>query len=302
MHTFKKRTVRVTTPLPDLKSTEVLVKIHAVSLQYRDFAVAGLRDNLVPCSDSSGEVIAIGVDVTHWKVGERVCANPAKDYRDGEVSEDTMQAGLGGQQHGVLTTYRAFPDHSLVEILEHLSYREASTLPCAALTAYNALMGPKPVKAGDTVLILGTSGVSIYGFQFAMASVATVIATSSSDVKLDIAKKLGATHTINCNTIPDWDKEVPRLTDGRGIDHVSEVGGPGTLEKSISAVRFAGYVHMTGVVSQAAATLSNIVLLCIRKGVVLRGVLMGSTVQLESIIRLLRTRPESTRPVVDKVF
>ncbi|PBK61150.1 alcohol dehydrogenase superfamily protein [Armillaria solidipes] len=298
-----------TTPLPHLKSTDVLVKIHAVSLQYRDLMVAsnrypagGLRDNLVPCSDMAGEVVAIGVDVTRWKVGDRVCANPAMDYRDGEVSEDTMRAGLGGRQHGVLTTYRALPDHSLVRIPEHLSYEEASTLPCAALTAYNALMGPKPVKAGDTILILGTSGVSIFGLQSAVASGATVIATSSSDAKLEIAKKLGAIHAINYKTTPDWDKEVLRLTDGRGVDHVLEVGGPGTLKKSIVATRFAGQVHMIGLVSQDVAELTNIVGLCISKGIILRGVLIGSTAQLESIVRLLRARPESMRPVVDKVF
>ncbi|SJL13275.1 related to Alcohol dehydrogenase [Armillaria ostoyae] len=301
-----------TTPLPDLKSTDVLVKIHAVSLQYRDLMVAsnrypagGLCDNLVPCSDMAGEVIAIGDDVMRWKVGDRVCANPAMDYRDGEVSEDTMRAGLGGQQHGVLTTYRAFPDHSLFRIPEHLSYEEASTLPCAALMTYNALMGPKPVKAGDTVLILGTSGVSIFGLQFAVASGATVIATSSSDAKLEIAKKLGATHTINYKTTPDWDKEV--RMEGASIMFWKYaipplVGGPGTLKKSIVATRFAGQVHMIGLVSQDVAELTNIVGLCISKGIILRGVLIGSTAQLESIVRLLRARPESTRPVVDKMF
>ncbi|KAK0199379.1 hypothetical protein DFS33DRAFT_1388705 [Desarmillaria ectypa] len=298
-----------TTPLPDLRSTYVLVKVHAVSLQYRDLLIASnqypignLPDNLVPCCDMAGEVVATGTDVTRWKVGNRVCANPSMEYLDGDVDTDTLRMALGGGRHGVLTEYRAFPDHALVRIPEHLSYEEASTLPCAALTAYNALMGAKPVKAGDTVLILGTGGVSIFGLQFAVASGATVIATSSSDAKLEIAKKLGAAHTINYNTTPDWDKEVLRLTDGRGVDHVLEVGGAGTLGKSIAAVRYAGYIHIIGFVSQDAAELTNIVGLCIGKGINLRGILIGSTAQFESMNRLLRARPESTRPVVDKVF
>ncbi|SJL13313.1 related to Alcohol dehydrogenase [Armillaria ostoyae] len=298
-----------TTSLLDLKSTDVLVKVQAVSLQYRDLVIASdhypignLLDNLVPGCDMSGEVVAIGTDVTRWKAGDRVCANPSMEYLDGDADADTLRMALGGGRHGVLTEYKAFPDQCLVRIPEHLSYEEASTLPCAALTAYNALMGPKPVKAGDTVLILGTGGVSIFGLQFAVASGATVIATSSSDAKLEIAKKLGATHTINYTTTPDWDKEVLRLTDGRGVDHVLEVGGPGTLEKSIVAARFAGQVHLIGLVSQDAAELTNIVGLCLSKGIILRGVLIGSTAQFESMNRLLRARPELTRPVVDKVF
>ncbi|KAK0199386.1 alcohol dehydrogenase superfamily protein [Desarmillaria ectypa] len=298
-----------TTPLPDLRSTYVLVKVHAVSLQYRDLLIASnqypignLPDNLVPCCDMAGEVVATGTDVTRWKVGNRVCANPSMEYLDGDVDTDTLRMALGGGRHGVLTEYRAFPDHALVRIPEHLSYEEASTLPCAALTAYNALMGAKPVKAGDTVLILGTGGVSIFGLQFAVASGATVIATSSSDAKLEIAKKLGAAHTINYNTTPDWDKEVLRLTDGRGVDHVLEVGGAGTLGKSIAAVRYAGYVHMTGILSQGATELNKIVGLCILKDIILRGVYHGSTAQFESMNRLLRARPELTHPVIDKAF
>ncbi|KAK0460400.1 uncharacterized protein EV420DRAFT_1478185 [Desarmillaria tabescens] len=300
-----------TVPLPPPKSKHVLVKIHAVSLQYRDLMVAmdqyptaDLIDDLVPCSDMAGEVVAVGEEVKRWKVGDRVCASGAIDFLDGDVDENTMRMALGGQQHGVLTEYRDFPDHCLVGIPEHLSYEEASTIPCAALTAYNALMGPRSVKAGDTVLILGTGGVSIFGLQFAVASGATVIATSSSDAKLAVTKKLGAAHTINYNTTPDWDKEVLRLMGGRGVDHVLEVGGPGTLLKSMSAVRYAGYVHMIGFMSHDTAGLGmvNVIVMCIQKGITLRGILAGSVVQLEAIVRLLRARPESTRPVIDKVF
>ncbi|PBK61136.1 alcohol dehydrogenase superfamily protein [Armillaria solidipes] len=298
-----------TTPLPALKSTFVLVKIHAVSLQYRDLMIAsntysrgGIPKNLVPCSDTAGEVVAVGSDVTRWTVGDRVCANFTTDHLDGDITAELGKSALGGGQHGVLTEYRDFPDHSLVRIPEHLSYEEASTLPCAALTAYNALMGPKPVKAGDTVLVLGTGGVSIFGLQFAIASGATVIATSSSDAKLDIAKKLGATHTINYNTTPDWDKEVLKITEGRGVDHILEVGGPGTLEKSLAAIRYVGYIHIIGAVSQNTSPATSVVGPCIGKAIILRGIRTGSVAQFESMTRLLRARPESTRPAIDKVF
>ncbi|KAK0184445.1 hypothetical protein F5146DRAFT_1106031 [Armillaria mellea] len=298
-----------TTPLPALRSTSVLVKVHAVSLQYRDLLVASgqyrlssVQDDLVPCSDMAGEVITTGSEVTRWKVGDRVCANFSTDHLDGDVTAEIMNTSLGGGQHGVLTEYRAFPDYSLVKIPEHLSYEEASTLPCAALTAYNALLGPKPVEAGDTVLVLGTGGVSIFGLQLAVASGATVIATSSSDAKLEIARKLGAAHTINYNTTPDWDKEVLRLTEGRGVDHILEVGGPGTLEKSLAAVRYAGYIHIIGFVAQNPAVLGSVIGPCIGKAITLRGILIGSVAQFEAMNRLLCARPEETRPVVDKAF
>ena len=138
---------------------------------------------------------------------------------------------------------------ALVRIPEHLSYEEASTLPCAALTAYNGLMGGVPLKGGDIVLVQGTGGVSIFGLQLAVASGATVITTSSSDKKLEIAKKLGAAHVINYKETPDWDKEVLRLTGGRGVDHVVEVGGPGTIMKSVNATRYGGQIHGMGIVA-----------------------------------------------------
>ncbi|KAK0499216.1 chaperonin 10-like protein [Armillaria luteobubalina] len=273
-----------TTPLPALKSTFVLVKIYAVSLQYRDLMIAsntyargGIPENLVPCSDMAGEVVAVGSDVTRWTVGDRVCSNFSTDHLDGDVDAEIIKTALGGGQHGVLTEYRAFPDYSLVKIPEHLSYEEASTLPCAALTAYNALMGPKPVKAGDTVLVLGTGGVSIFGLQFALASGATVIATSSSDAKLEISKKLGGA-------------DAHRGTGCRSYFGDSsfnvQIGGPGTFEKSLAAVRYAGYIHIIGAVAQSAPIATSI----------------GSVAQFESMTRLLRAHPELTRPVIDKVF
>ncbi|KAG5635196.1 hypothetical protein H0H81_012072 [Sphagnurus paluster] len=181
----------------------------------------------------AGEIVQLGAAVKGWKVGDRVCANYTPDLVHGLLNEKTGHSTLGGQSHGVLTEYRTFPAHSLVAIPEHLSV--------AAMTAYAALYGPVPVKAGDDVLVLGTSGVSIFALQFARAAGANVIITSSSDEKLKIASRLGAKHVINYMTSPDWDEEVLKLvsllstlsvtgnkiliskTNGEGVDHVMEV-------------------------------------------------------------------------------
>ncbi|TFY58949.1 hypothetical protein EVJ58_g6092 [Rhodofomes roseus] len=272
------------------KSTEVLVKVHAVSLQFRDLVIAkgqyplGQKDNVVPGSDLAGEILAVGDSVTGW----------------GRDTTDAIKnTGLGGPIDGVLTEYKILPAHSLVKIPDGWSYVEASTLPCAAVTAYNALLGVNPLKGGDTVLVLGTGGVSIFGLQIAVASGATVIATSSSDNKLEVAKKLGAKHVINYKKTPDWEQEVLRITGGRGVDHVIEVGGPGTISKSIVSTRYAGAVNVIGFVA-GAGDLSSLPGLILGKAVLVRGILIGSRTQFEDLVRLVNTT--GLKPVVDKVF
>ncbi|KAI0772441.1 NAD-P-binding protein [Trametes elegans] len=292
-------------PIPKLKATEVLVKIHAVSLQYRDLIVAkgqyplGQKENPVPGSDGAGEIVALGAEVSGWKVGDRVCSNFATDHIFGDVTAESKATGLGAPIDGVLTEYKALPAHALVRIPEHLSYEEASTLPCAALTAYNALLGPNPLKGGDTVLVQGTGGVSIFALQIAVASGATVIATSSSDRKLEIAKKLGAAHTINYKTTPDWDQEVLKITNGKGVDHIVEVGGPATIIKSVNAVRYGGTVSVIGFVA-GQADVSQLPVLVLSKAAILRGILIGSRAQFEDMNRLISA--VKLRPVIDKVF
>ncbi|KJA29715.1 hypothetical protein HYPSUDRAFT_230607 [Hypholoma sublateritium FD-334 SS-4] len=293
--------------VPKLKANDVLVKIHAVSLQFRDLMIAGgtypvaLPPNLVPASDSAGEIIAVGEDVKDWQVGQRVCANFATDHTHGPPTPANANTALGGQAHGVLTQYRAFPSHSLIEIPEHFSYEEASTLPCAALTAYNALHGPVPVKAGDFVLVLGTGGVSIFGLQFAVASGATVIATSSSDEKLKVAAKLGAKHLINYKKTPNWHEEVLKLTNGLGVHHVLEVGG-GTLAKSILSSRMGeGQISVIGHVASASDD-KALVFSLIRGAATLRGILIGSVAQFKNMVALIEANPETTKPAVNKVF
>ncbi|KAL0576244.1 hypothetical protein V5O48_005726 [Marasmius crinis-equi] len=290
------------------KSFEVLVKIHAVSVQHRDLDISKghygtqFPHELVPCSDMAGEIVTVGEDVKGWKVGDRVCANFNADHLHGDLTPEIFGSGHGGAIHGVLTQYKVFQPHSLVRIPDHLSFEEASTLPCAAVTAYNALHGPVPLKAGDTVLVQGTGGVSIFALQFAVASGATVIATSSSDDKLQIAQKLGAKHVINYRKTPEWDQEVLKLTNGRGVDHVVEVGGAGTLDKSMNAARYHGCIHVIGAVSGFTGGSENIIMKSIVKALTTRGIYIGSVAQFEELNRMICANPEATRPVIDKVF
>ncbi|KAL0568441.1 hypothetical protein V5O48_013540 [Marasmius crinis-equi] len=305
--TYQNLTIReVSLQVP--KSFEVLVKIHAVSLQYRDVAISTGRykvqspPELVPCSDMAGEIIAVGEDVESWKIGDRVCANFNADHIHGDFTHEISRSGYGGQKHGVLTHYKVFQPHSLISIPDHLSFEEASTLPAAALTAYSALWGPTPLKSGDTILVQGTGGVSTFALQFAVASGATVIATSSSDDKLQIAQSLGAKHLINYKKTLNWDKEVLKMTNGRGVDHVVEIGGAGTLEKSMNSVRYNGWIHIIGFVSGVGGGQENIIMQSIDKALLIRGIYVGSVAQFEDMNRLLSANLEATRPVIDKVF
>nr|GAT57163.1 alcohol dehydrogenase superfamily protein [Mycena chlorophos] len=298
----------VEVPLPTLKANEVLVKIKAVSLQFRDLMVTSgtYPPPYAPQPTwSLGEIVAIGEDVKTWKVGARVVSNFFLDHLDAEgMTSEIAKTALGGASHGVLAEYRALPAHSLLEIPAHLSYEEASTLPCAALTAYNGLIyGFEPLKAGDTVLIQGTGGVSIFALQFAVASGATTIVLSSSDEKLAAATKLGAKHVINYNTTPEWAKEAKKLTNGRGVDRVVEVVGNATLARSFEAARMGGSVDIIGLLGEGPeAPAVSIIGPAIGKQLKIRGIYVGSVSQFQAMNRLLAANPETTRPVIDKVF
>lgn len=294
-----------------LKSTEVLVKVHAVSLQYRDLLIARgtympykvpLIDGLVPASDMAGEIISLGSDVRGWAIGDHVCANFCHDHLYGDPTPETVKSSPGGGAvPGVLTQFRSFPAHALVAIPGFLSYEEASTLPCAAVTAYNALNGPVRVKAGDYVLFLGTGGVSVFGIQFALAAGAIVIVTSSSDEKLQVVRTLGAQHTINYETTKDWDEEVLKITSGHGVDHVVEIGG-GTLPKSLNSVRMGGSIHFVGHVSPKALSDDNPLWTLPARDVTLRGITLGSVSMFKDMLRLILAHPQLTKPIVDRVF
>ncbi|KAH9852961.1 NAD-P-binding protein [Lenzites betulinus] len=298
-------------PIPALKEHEVLIKVHAVSLQFRDINVVTdtypqwQKENPVPGSDCAGEIVALGAEVSraHWAVGDRVSSAFGINHIFGEANEEMKNSGLGGPVDGVLTEYKVLPEHALVRVPEHLSYEEAATLPCAAVTAYNSLMGgPNPLKGGDVVLVQGTGGVSIFGLQLAVASGASVIVTSSSDEKLKLAKKLGATHTINYKTTPDWDEEALKFTNGRGVDHILEIGGPGTLMKSANAIRYGGVISVIGYL--AGQNCGDVVALLpiklLSKAIIMRGIIIGSRTLYENMNRLISA--VKMHPVIDRLF
>ncbi|EJD37482.1 NAD(P)-binding protein [Auricularia subglabra TFB-10046 SS5] len=292
----------------NLGATDVLIKVHAVSLQFRDMLVAngqyalGVKPSPVLGSDAAGEVVQVGPEVSKWKVGDRVAPNFNITHIHGDLTPETARGALGAPIDGVLTSYKVIPADALVKIPEHLSYEEASTLPCAAVTAYNALLsGLHPLKGGDTVLVEGTGGVSIFALQFALASGAVPIVITSSPEKVEIVRKLGAEHVINYKEVPDWEEEVLRITEGRGVDHVVEVSGTQTLGKAIKCTRYGGSINAVGFVTGVdPGPETNVYILSLMKALVLRGILVGSRTQFEDMNRLISAR--KIKPVVDKVF
>jgi NADPH:quinone reductase-like Zn-dependent oxidoreductase len=290
--------------VPDPGPGQVLVAIKAVSLNYRDLAVVTgryPRDASQPttiASDGAGQVIAVGHGVTAFKTGDRVVGSFFQEWISGPFAREYGASALGGGIDGVLTQFRVFDQAGLLRIPEHLSFEEAATLPCAGLTAWNALVPTAHVRAGDTVLLLGTGGVSIFGLQFAKLHGARVIITSSSDEKLARAKALGADETINYKTHPDWDKEVLRLTGGQGVDIVLEVGGGETFVRSMNSVRASGQIAVIGVLTGVAGTIPIGLIGIQTLGV--RGIFVGSVAMFEDMNRAITAN--QLRPVIDRVF
>ncbi|EJD37479.1 NAD(P)-binding protein [Auricularia subglabra TFB-10046 SS5] len=293
-------------PVGELGPSDVLVKVKAVSLQFRDMVISKgiyslpVKPSAVLGSDAAGEVVAVGSGVSKWRAGDRVASNFNILHIHGDLTTATAQGTLGAAVDGVLSTYKIFPAEALVRVPEHLSYEEASTLPCAAVTAYNALLsGPQPLKGGDTVLIEGTGGVSIFALQLVLASGAVPIVLTSSEAKIAAVRKLGAEHVINYKEVPDWDVEVRKLTGGEGVDHVIEVSGGQTLDKALRSVRLGGTISAIGIVDNLASS-PDLFIQCIVKGVVIRGIQIGSRTQFENLNKLLAAR--KVHPVVDRVF
>jgi len=290
-------------PTPEPGRGQVLVRMRAASLNYRDLNVAKgspargpLPANLIPLSDGAGEVVAIGAGVTRAKVGDRVAGLFMQDWIGGEIEPYHVDSSRGGSIDGVLAEYVVFDQDGVIPLPGHLSYEEGATLPCAAVTAWNALYGGKPLRAGETVLILGTGGVSIFALQLARAAGARVIGTSSSDAKLDRIRTLGATDGINYRTHPEWHEEVRRLTDGRGVDHVVEVGGAGTLPRSVEAARIGGNVHLIGVLTGGEINPTPV----LRRNITLRGIYVGSRQMFAAMNQVIAAH--QIRPVIDRVF
>ncbi len=290
---------------PTAAHGQAVVRLAAASLNYRDLMIVEnrygrtARPGLVPLSDGAGEVVEVGPGVTRVKAGDRVAGTFHQGWAGGEISDDMAGTALGGDLDGVLAEYRAFDEGGLVRLPDGLSYEQGATLPCAAVTAWNALVcGPRPVRPGDVVLTLGTGGVSVFAIQFAAAAGARVIATSSSDEKLDRARAQGATDTVNYRSTPEWDKEVQRLTGGRGVDHVVEVGGPGTLPRSLRSVRRGGEVSVIGLLSGGGGEINPLVL--IPRAAVMRGIYVGSREMFEAMNRAITAA--RIKPVVDRTF
>lgn len=239
--------------LPPIGPCDVLVRIEAVSLNYRDLLVSRgqlgkVRDGLVPLSDGAGRVVATGAEVTRWRDGDRVAPIFYRDWTGGPYREAYGGSGLGGgDTDGVLADLIALPQESLVRVPDALSLEEAATLPCAALTAWQALVVRGRISAGDTLLVQGTGGVALFGLQIATALGARVIVLSSSDEKRERATRLGAWATINYRATPAWDDEVRELTDGIGVSHLLELGGPDTFDRSLRALAAGGHIAQIGV-------------------------------------------------------
>jgi NADPH:quinone reductase-like Zn-dependent oxidoreductase len=283
---------------------EVLVRMRAVSLNYRDHLMIkgsyNLRQPLplVPCSDGAGEVVAVGSRVTRFKPGDRVMPIFAQDWIAGRPSLERVRSTLGGPRAGLLREFATFAEHALVSIPASLDFVEAATLPCAALTAYNALFKFEPLLPGQRVLVLGTGGVSVFALQFAKTVGAEVFVTSSDDDKLARARALGADHLINYKQISDWGKEIKRLAGGAGVDIVIEVGGAGSLANSIRACALGGLIVLLGVLAGDAnpPNLTPIFM----NGLRVQGLLVGSRDDFEAMNRLISAH--NVRPVVDRVF
>ena len=291
-------------PEPEPGAGEVVVRIHATSLNYRDLMMMKGHYNprialpFVPLSDGAGEVEAVGAGVSRWKVGDRVAAAFMPGWRDGYPSEVKALSALGAGGVGLLAERVVIAADGVVAIPDHLTFEEAATLPCAAVTAWHALVTEGQVKAGDTVLVQGTGGVSLFALQFARMHGARVIATSGSDEKLQRVLSLGVSDGINYKTMPDWDKSVRALTDGAGVDHVVEVGGAGTLTRSLRAVKTGGRVSLIGVLSGGAAEVT--VLPILMRNLRVQGIFVGSVTMFEAMNRGITL--QRLRPVVDRVF
>jgi NADPH:quinone reductase-like Zn-dependent oxidoreductase len=292
-------------PDRELGTGEVRVRVHAVSLNHRDLMVAGgnylvtVDDPIIPCSDGAGEVVATGAGVTRVQPGDRVVASFFPYWHDGHTGPDKIRHALGGDMDGMLAEDVVLDEGALVPIPAGMTYVDAATLPCAGVTAWNAIFeSANAIRPGDTVLLLGTGGVSILGLQLAKAAGLDTIVTSSSDAKLQRAKDLGARHVINYRTTPEWQEEVLRATGGMGAHVVLEVGGQGTVNRSIASAAMGGSVAIIGSVSGAGGDVNPATLMASAKRLV--GIFVGSRTMLEKVVRFADTT--GLQPVVDRVF
>ncbi|MFK7964822.1 MAG: NAD(P)-dependent alcohol dehydrogenase [Burkholderiaceae bacterium] len=281
---------------------EVLVEMKANSLNYRDYMIVsdpvsrGISLPRVPNSDGAGQVVAVGYGVNDVQIGDRVASCFFQDWVDGPCSMQAMNSALGGAIDGVLGRKVMLNERGVVKIPDAMSYEQAATLPCAALTAWRAIVEEGQVKPGDTVLLLGTGGVSIFALQFVNMLGARAIITSSSPEKLRRARQMGAWQTINYRDKPEWEQEVLKMTDGQGVDLVVEVGGAGTIAKSVAATRVAGKVALIGILTGGQFDPTAVM----RKSITVQGIYVGSQRMFKQMIRAIEAN--QIEPVIDQTF
>jgi NADPH:quinone reductase-like Zn-dependent oxidoreductase len=290
---------------PTPARSQVIVRVHAVSLNRRDLMMRAGRYGLgatnaggIPLSDGAGEVLAVGADVKRFKVGDRVAGIFFERWVDGAPSAGVLATARGGNATGMLSEVIVADPESLVAIPSHLSYEEAATLPCAGVTAWVGLFKRGGIEPGQFVLLEGTGGVSVFGLQFAAAAGAKPIITSSSDAKLQRARELGAFGTVNYRSNPDWQNEVRSLTGGAGVDQVLEVGGQDTLPKALQTLAYDGHIAVIGGLSGFASDLPVGPLMGL--GATVTGIYVGSRADFEAMNEFIAKH--KLKPVVDRVF
>jgi NADPH:quinone reductase-like Zn-dependent oxidoreductase len=290
-------------PDPSPGPGEAVVRVRACSLNYRDLAVlrgaygGNVKPPLIPLSDGAGEVISVAPGVTRVKAGDRVAATFMQQWLEGPPDDLKANSALGGAIDGMMAEQVCLKAEGLVHIPEHLSFEEAAALPCAGVTAWHALFRSGSLRSGESVLLQGTGGVSLFGLQFAKMAGARVIATSSSDAKIERLRLMAADEVVNYKSTPDWDKPARAMTNGAGVDHVVEVGGAGTLPISSKAVRRGGHIALIGVLAGGGGFDPRLMML---KGVRLQGIYVGSREMFEEMNRAISLA--GMRPVIDRVF
>jgi NADPH:quinone reductase-like Zn-dependent oxidoreductase len=296
--------VKVERPEPKPAYRQVLVKVAACSLNFRDLGIVRgtyrmpVRDNIVPLSDGAGQVVEVGDGVARVKVGDKVAGCFFQRWPGGDPPPNVQANALGGSIDGMLAEFVVLEEEGVVKIPAHLSLEEGATLPCAGVTAWHALVEHGKLVAGQTVLLQGTGGVSIFGLQLAHAMGMQIVITSSSDEKLSRAKNLGANSGINYKSTPDWEKAAMEFTSGLGVDHVVEVGGAGTLTRSFGAIRVGGKISLIGGLSGPATELNPGLILARRANV--QGISVGSMQMFEAMNRAIAAN--GIKPAIDKVF
>lgn len=291
-------------PQPAPGPGEVMVRIRAAGLNYRDYMnVMGIKGVTgpvprIPCSDGAGEVVAVGSDVSAWNLGDRVVIPFMPTWLDGGYKQAHAMKALGGAVDGLLREFAVLPASSLLRIPDYLSFDEAATLPCSAVTAWDALVCRGDVQAGETVFILGSGGVSVFALQIAKLKGARVLATTSSDEKASRLLTLGADAVHNYRSDPAWDDWAIAQSGGLGVDRVIEIGGPDTLNRSIKATRFGGHIALIGVLTGTSGEIQTVQIL--RKGIRLDGIYVGSRAMFAEMLESFATA--KVKPVIDSTF